>query len=297
MHEVYAFGVIAPSTLIELAGAFPAEAGYGEITRIHPSLGGEAAAGAYALARLGVATKLCGNRLGQDPESQRVLDLLGSAGIDCSTIATDNPDPVAELVLSGAGERTVFGSYGRMLADEAWSLPSRADITSARIVCLDPFFGAASEQAAAWCHAASVPFVTVDTLPDSDLAQHAAAVIISEEFAQRSFKPTDPYDILSLFTDRCEGLVVLTRGSKPLLFARNDTEARAFSPFTVEARDTTGAGDSFRAGLIYGMLRDYDDTRLVETASAVAALVSQRVPGVLKSPSAAELEDFLRVAR
>lgn len=297
MHQVYVYGVIAPSLLVELDGPFPDEAGYGEIRRIHQSLGGEAAAGAFALSRLGIATKLCGNRLGDDPESDRVLDLLRSAGIDCSAIATDNPDPVAELVFSGDGERTVFGSYGRMLADEAWSQPSRDDIASARIVCLDPFFGAASEQAAAWCRDASVPYVTVDTVPDSDLAQHAAAVIISEEFALRSFEPTDPHEILALFTDRCEGLIVLTRGSKPLLFARQDAEAQAFSPFAVEARDTTGAGDSFRAGIIYGMLHGYEDTRLVETASAVAALVSQRAPGVLESPTVAELEDFLRLAR
>ena len=184
-----------------------------------------------------------------------------------------------------------------MLEDEAWSQPSREDIASARLACLDPFFGAASEQAGRWCQETSVPFVTVDVAPDSDLAEHAAAVIISEEFALRSFEASDPYDVMALFTDRCKGLTVLTRGSKPLLFSRNGAEVRTFAPFSVEARDTTGAGDSFRAGLIYGMLHGYEDARLIETASAVAAIVSQRVPGVLDSPTVAELERFLQTPR
>ena len=297
MHQVYAYGVIAPSRLIELEHAFPSEADYGEITSIFSSLGGEAAAGAYVLSRLGVATKLSGNRLGSDPDSERVLELLTEAGVDCSSVETNAAAPVTELVISGNGERTVFGSYGRMLADEAWSQPSRDDIESARVVCLDPFFGEASRQAARWCREASVPYVTVDTTPETDIAQHAAAVIISEEFALRSFETTDPNDVMSLFTDRGSGLIVLTRGSKPLLFARNHADVHSFAPFTVEARDTTGAGDSFRAGLIYGMLHGYEDARLIETASAVAAMVSERIPGVLNSPTVAELERFIGASR
>ena len=103
-------------------------------------------------------------------------------------------------------------------------------------------------------------------------------------------------DVVELVENGCT-IIVLTRGAKPLLFARRDAEAQPFTPFTVEARDTTGAGDSFRTGLIYGMLQGYEDARLVETASAVAALVSRRVPGVLRSPTVAELEGFLDVAR
>jgi sugar/nucleoside kinase (ribokinase family) len=297
MHDVYAYGVLAPSTLVELDGAFPDETGYGEITRTHPSLGGEAAGGAYVLARLGVATKLSGNRLGNDLDSLRVLELLTGAGVDCTAIGTDAEDPVTEIVISGNGERTVLGSYGRMLERKDWSEPSRADIESAKIVCLDPFFGDASDQAAEWCRAASIPYVTVDTPPDSAIAQHAAVVIVSEEFAARSYDSSDPETVMSTFTGRCKGLTILTRGAKPLLYSRDGAAASDFTPFGVGARDTTGAGDSFRAGIIYGMLKGYHDPELIETASAVAAMVSLQVPGVLNSPTVDELEGFLAANR
>ena len=76
----------------------------------------------------------------------------------------------------------------------------------------------------------------------------------------------------------------------------DDTHARTLCS-TREARDTAGAGDSFRAGVIYGMLRGFADPRLIETASALSAMVCRQVPGVLNSPSEQELERFLEQNR
>lgn len=292
MHEVYAYGVIAPSTLIELDGAFPSEAGYGEIIGIHPSLGGEAAGGAYVLARLGVATKLSGTRLSGEPESARVVEMLSKAGVDCSAVDTESTEAVTELVFSGNGERTVFGSYGRMLADRSWSPPSQADVASSRIVCLDPFFGEDSEQAARWCRESTIPYVTVDAPPDAALTRSAAAVIVAEEYASRTLPALGPDQVLATYLEHCEGLVVVTRGGGQILWGRGG-EVQDHTPFPVEVRDTTGAGDSFRAGIIYAMLRGYDDERTIEVAAAVAALVCRTIPGVLGSPTGRELENFL----
>jgi sugar/nucleoside kinase (ribokinase family) len=61
----------------------------------------------------------------------------------------------------------------------------------------------------------------------------------------------------------------------------------------VHVRDTTGAGDSFRAGIIYGMLNGQEDEELIRTGAAVAALVCERFPGVLNSPTEGELSEFL----
>ncbi len=192
MHDVYAYGVIAPSTLIELVDEFPDAGGYAEIAGVHPSLGGEAAGGAYVLARLGVTTKLAGNRLGADDSSARVRGLLSTAGVDCSAIDLD-PDasPVAEVVVAGGTARTIFGTYRHLTATQAWTEPSRDDVRSSRIVCLDPFFGAASRQVAEWCFEADIPYVTVDVAPDTDIARHAAALIISEEFTGRTLTTDD----------------------------------------------------------------------------------------------------------
>jgi sugar/nucleoside kinase (ribokinase family) len=286
--------VIAPSTLIELGSGFPDQAGYAEIERIHPSFGGEAASSAYVLARLGVAIRLNGTRLPDDSESRRVIDLLSGAGVDCSSVVLDGDTRVTEIVFAAAGERTVFGTYGRMLADRAWSRPSRDDIASSRIVCLDPFFGSESELAARWCQDEGVPYVTVDTEPDTEVARHADVLVISEEFAERTFDRVDYESIHSEYTRRCRGLVILTRGGRPLLFGRHGDPVRRRAPFEIAPRDTAGAGDSFRAGVIHGLLLGQCDDDLITTACAVAAMVCQTSPGVLLSPTPRDLEGFLR---
>ena len=81
--------------------------------------------------------------------------------------------------------------------------------------------------------------------------------------------------------------------SEPAIYGRHGGQAQEFAPYPVVVRDTTGAGDSFRAGIIYAMLNGADDEELVRTASAVAALVCEGFPGVLNSPAEPELSEFL----
>lgn len=294
MRDVYAYGVIAPSTLLELDGEFPAAGGYSEIRTVHRSMGGEAAGGAYVLARLGVATKLRGNRLSDDDASARVLEELSAAGVDTSAITVDPATaPVTEVVMSSGDERTVFGTYTRLLADRSWDPPDVDDIKSSRMVCLDPFFGEDSLLAARLSREAGVPYVTVDTPPDSEIAHFADALVISEEFAARILPGVGATGVLARYQEDCRGMVILTRGEAPFLHQRPGEPVDETAAFPVVARDTTGAGDSFRAGIVYGLLRGWDDERVVRTAAAIAALVCLSAPGVLGSPTVQQLEDFL----
>ncbi len=294
MHDVYAFGVVAPSTLIELADDFPAPGGYAEIASVRVSIGGEAAGSAYVLARLGVPTKLAGNRVGADAASIGALALLAEAGVDCSAISTeDGADSVTEVVLSHVDARTVLGTYRRLHADRAWDAPNRTDIAASRVVCLDPFFEAESVAAARWCHELVIPYVTIDTAPDTEIARHAAVVVVSEEYASRDIPIEAPAALLDAYTQRCDGLVILTRGGRSAWYGRRGEPPREYPPFPVEVRDTTGAGDSFRAGIILGLLAGESDEGLLRVASAVAALVCERTPGVLHSPTTGELSAFL----
>ena len=293
MHDVYAYGMIAPSTLLELEDDYPAAAGYAEITRVHTSIGGEAAGGAYVLARLGIRTKLRGNPLGKDRQSARTIEILSSAGVDCRAIRQVGDRPtVTEVVVSAGTSRTVFGTYRQFMVDRAWDEPSELDVRSSRLVCLDPFFADDSSRVVRWCEESGTPFVTVDAPPDSEIAHHAEVLIISEEYATRTIG-TVPQEVLATYTEHCLGLVILTRGSEHLLYGRGLEQPKEYPAFRVQARDTTGAGDSFRAGIIYGMLRGLDTQQLVRTASAVAAIVTERAPGVLNSPTESELDAFL----
>lgn len=125
------------------------------------------------------------------------------------------------------------------------------------------------------------------------MARHAEALVISEVFAGRTLSTLNPHEVVTTYVDHGSGLLLLTRGGGRLISASCDEPPREPDPFAVDVRDTTGAGDCFRAGIIYRLLRGDADDELVRTASAWAAIVCERVPGVLKSPTEAEPTEFL----
>ncbi len=293
MHEVYAYGVVAPSTLIEVSDGYPPEGGYAELRAIHRSFGGEAAGSAYVLARLGIPARLGGTKLARGPSSDWVVETLSAVGVDCRDLALDDGAEVEEYVVSSGGEPTIFATYGRMLGERRWEAPDRSALSDSSMVCLDPFFGEESQVAAAWCRSDGVPYVTVDVAPDDQIAHHAEAVVISRDFTDRIFGAVDPAELFEAYANSCHGLVALTRGSDGTWFGRAGGPPRQVPAFSVDVVDTAGAGDSFRAGLMRGLLRRDPDDEAIRSATAVAAMVCATSPGVLRSPTESELEAFL----
>jgi sugar/nucleoside kinase (ribokinase family) len=294
VHQVYAYGVVARSTLCVLEDDFPPRAGYAEVADVLESFGGEAVGTAYALTRLGVTAKLDGNWLSDDAASHRILRLLSDAGLDCTRIRVTHDAPVVhEIVVSDREARTVLGAYRRLLQSRAWNEPSGDDIRASRVVCLDPFFGEQSDHAAEICVDADVPFVSIDVPPGSQIARHAAVLIVSEEYLRGAFGRVHQRQVLADYLEESTGLVVLTRGSGPVLFGRRGDRPGTVDPFPVNVRDTTGAGDAIRAGIIYAMLEGMGTVDMIETGCAVAGLVCERAPGVMNGPTKSELQRFL----
>ena len=57
--------------------------------------------------------------------------------------------------------------------------------------------------------------------------------------------------------------------------------------------DTAGAGDSFRAGVVYGLMMGRDVEEIIRFSSALAAIVCTRSPGVLDAPGYDEVTAFI----
>ncbi|WP_127585866.1 carbohydrate kinase family protein [Paenibacillus koleovorans] len=65
------------------------------------------------------------------------------------------------------------------------------------------------------------------------------------------------------------------------------------APFPVQPIDTTGAGDSFNAGLIYAYLHGMEPTEMIRFANACGALATQRVGGIGSMPGLDEIRALL----
>jgi sugar/nucleoside kinase (ribokinase family) len=297
-HDVYAFGVVASSTHFGLEGPFPAPEGYAEIDSLGHMIGGEAANSSLVLSRLGAKVKLDGNWIGADDAGRRVKSLLDQFGIDTSRLPLrEHYSGVREVVFAAQGTRTIFGTYCRLQEDEAWNMPVEDDIRRARVVCLDPFFGKASSRVAEIASDAGIPVVTVDCLPHEPLVGHASAVVVSESYLRSKFPDRPLASVFDDYLQATRGLVIFTLGENGGWYGRLATGPQTFAAYPVMAVDTTCAGDSFRAGIVFGLLQGWDDARLVDFAAAVAAIVCTRTPGALNAPGYDETVEFMRLAR
>lgn len=298
-NDVYLYGMISPSTVYVLREdfAFPKPNGYAEIGRILPSIGGEAANSAIVLAKLGLRTKLDGNWI-NSRNAEKVKGTLAAFGIDVSRLSVAEAGGTEEVVIADGGSRTVFGNYaGFHVGPKQWNEPQAEDIAAAAIVCLDPYFRQDSRLAAEMCVALARPYVTLDSPYDDYVAQNAAAVVISHELRDQAYPGRDMREVFGNYLDACRGLVIFTFGSDELWYARRGQPIVSYRPYAIEPVDTTGAGDSFRGAIAYGLLQGWTDERIVDFASAVAACVCMSYPHTLNAPGLDGVLAFIEQSR
>lgn len=301
MSDVYCFGHVSTGQILRLQGRYPAPDGYAEVAETLDNHAGEATGSALVLAALGAAVTLEGNWIGDTPACRRTREFLLSRGIDVSgLVVKPGYAGVNEIVVSDGDTRTVFGRYIDLLfTTPQWEPPSVERIRAAKIVCVDPSFGETTLLVARTARDAGRPVITCDTRADSPLAALSSAVVISNEFLHREYPAAVPAGPAreQLFADylaRVPGLVVFTDGARPAWFGRGrDGTRHEQPPFPVEVVDSAGAGDSFRGGLIQGLLHGWADADAVRFASAVAALICTTAPGCVHPPSLAQVRDFL----
>ncbi len=295
--DVYSYGVVSSSRLYRIRGDFPTAEGYAEIVDAQCLAGGEATNSSIVLARLGARVRLDGNWLGDDENGRRTKALLSDYQIDTARLPLRKDyKGVQEVVFSADGTRTIFGTYGRLLDQAEWNSPREEDVTRAKVVCLDPYFAKPASKVAEVAFDAGIPVVVVDCQHDNPLLKHSSAVVIAESYLRENYADHDPANIFSEYQAATSGLVVFTFGDQPTWYARPKNPVKHFQPFAIDPVDTTGGGDSFRAGIVFGYLKGWNDDQMVEFASAVAAINCSRFPGVLNSPTMQEVSDFISVS-
>jgi sugar/nucleoside kinase (ribokinase family) len=164
-------------------------------------------------------------------------------------------------------------------------------VTAGRVLHLDGYDAAAAVTAAGWARAAGIPVVVdVDTDVGSveRLFALTDAVILSREFAGELAGTTEPETALTrLVASTGAPLVAVTLGADGVIAATAAGTLRV-PGYVVRAVDTTGAGDIFRAGFIYGLLQDWSLERTLRFANATAAFKCTKLGGRPGIPTVAE---------
>jgi sugar/nucleoside kinase (ribokinase family) len=295
VDKVYLYGMISMSTVYVLDDdfVFPRPNEYAEIGKSVSSIGGEAANSAIMLSKLGIKTKLDGNWL-SEKNADKIRNILKPFNIDITRLKTRQNYGTEEIVITDKNSRTVFGNYASFhRGEKQWNTPQETDIQNAAFVSLDPYFKNESLLAAELCVENQKPYVTLDCKYDDFLARNAEAVIISHELRDQAYKDKNMRDIFKNYQTYCRGLVIFTFGSDELWYGRKEENINSFKPYIIKPVDTTGAGDSFRAGVIYGLMKSWDDRSIVEFASAVSACVCLTSPHTLNAPGLEGIIKFM----
>ena len=264
------------------------------------SAGGQTATAMVALQRLGMKTAYAG-RFGSDEAGRFGLLSLEYEGVSLDYVETiegaDNQ--IAFIIIDArSGERTIIWDRDERLSYRVDEAPLEI-AARGRILHLDAHDPLACAAMARTARASgTVVTADIDNIYEGlpELLPLIDVLITSSEFPHR----------LTGIHDLRESLIeIKSRYGSPILGATLGAhgaliycEGVFFESPALEVpggcRDTTGAGDAFHAGFIYGLLRQEDLSSCMQMGNAVAALKCRGLGGRSTLPTAEELAEILR---
>ncbi|MEQ1762967.1 MAG: carbohydrate kinase family protein [Pyrinomonadaceae bacterium] len=261
--------------------------------------GGEIATAMVALQRLGLRTLYAG-RFGDDAAGTFGIESLKLEGVDtgfAEAIAGAQTQIAFIVIDERSGERTVIWKRDAKLAyspDEA-PLPI---VDTAKVLHITPHDAQACIALAKRAKEVGTA-VSIDldnTFPGlEDLLPLVDVLITSADWPSRMFGIDDKPKALRALRDKYGAAVVgITLGESGSLVLCEDTfiETPGF-PVPGGCKDTTGAGDSFRAGLLFGLVSGESIEESVRLANAVAALKCRAIGARTSLPNLSELESLI----
>jgi sugar/nucleoside kinase (ribokinase family) len=259
--------------------------------------GGQVATAMVALSRWGLRTKYIG-KIGGDELGQFSLASLREEGVDISSV-TIEPSATSQyamiLVDGPSGERTILWDRDERLMYREAEL-RKENVCSGKILHLDGHDIRAALQCARWAKEEKVPTVIdldkVEPLT-SELIQEIDFVVTSARFPTLFTGISDREKALMELQKHTPGFLCATLGHEGAV-AFGKGELVYVKGFEVRAVDTTGAGDVFHAGFIYGLLENWEIEEVLRFANAVAALKCQDLGGRRGIPTLDEVQKFLR---
>ena len=117
--------------------------------------------------------------------------------------------------------------------------------------------------------------------------------MVSRECTATQYAGMTADEIMELMKKETDGLTIITQGGDEMLYGRKGEPTRRMKPFDVEVCSTLGAGDTFKAGCVYGLLHGMSDEELVRFASACSGIAISRFPLPLNPPTLAEVEALI----
>jgi sugar/nucleoside kinase (ribokinase family) len=256
--------------------------------------GGQVATALATCASLGLRPTYLG-AVGDDDDGRRIRAELASRGIDLGHLQVGRaPTATATILLDATGDRIVLWHRDPALRFPPDRVPADV-IAASRVVHVDDVDVPAALEAARVARASGVP-VTCDidhvTPGTRELLQLVSHPVFAETVPSQLTGIADLEGALRALGRHHPGRLVVTVGERGAIGL--DGDALLAAPgFPVTVVDSTGAGDVFRGGYIYGLVKGWSFERQLWFANAAAAVSCTRAGAMGGVPAMAEVEDLL----
>jgi sulfofructose kinase len=270
--DVVGVGLNATDTLIPLA-RYPSCGSKVEFRSANVLPGGQVASAMVACQHWGLRTRYVG-KVGEDGAADLHRTEFARCGVEAHLLAAAGcASQQAFILVDDTGERTVLWKRDDRLTLRPEEL-EREWIVNSRALHLDGHDTAAAAVAAGWARAAGVPVIAdLDELyPGVEaLLKNIDYLITSRDIPGRLMGEDLRKSLPAVQRRYGCRLAAATLGHEGVL-AWDGAKFHYAAAFRVETVDTTGAGDIFHAGFIYGLLQGWPLQRQLEFACAAAAL-------------------------
>lgn len=271
----------------------PPTGGYVEIASETVMLGGEAANSALALKTWGVEVDLWGNSLGTGMDSQLLKELLDQKRLQVQfqPSGESTATPVCDIYVTQNGDRTMFGLgfAGMERGIEVGAVPLRRD----RWITIEPNMEQAARDLTVRAGEEGMKLYLMD-FADPDY-------IPSDSFWQGSVRnlglsggTSENLDWVQEWVAATGCFAILSAGSQGFMAGSLEYGVRSYPAFPApRLTDSTGAGDTFRAGMLYGLSQNWLINDCLEFAAAAGALACGSLGATEHIPTRSEIQDLI----
>ena len=221
--------------------------------------GGAAANTAVWLATLGVKVKLTGNVIGEDDYGDSILERLRRyPNIDLSLVEQREgvTTPFTRALVTPDGERS-FLIFWYPQAPKIQL--TKEMLEGVKYLALDLYGGPERLATAKLAFESGVSTAIGDVIwPDHPALPFASIATNSGPFVRQHFPGVDVRQHARKLQSISKGIVITTAGPRTVHALDAQGNGWTIQPPETTAIDATGAGDAFRAGLLYGLLQGFD---------------------------------------
>lgn len=292
--RVFGLGQCSLDYLARIDGDFPQPDLKREFSEMVIQGGGPVATALVALARWGISCTFSGVA-GNDAFGDTIKKSLDTEGVDTTgLIIREGAESQFAFVIAEPekGRRTIL-----------WRRPTGPPISAeeinfellrgSEILLTDGLFKGASIAACRAAKKAGVQvIVDAGTLRDGmiEIAEYSDCFIASEAFAGAFLGANRPVEACLKLAELGPFLVGVTLGARGYV-AVCDGKIIQKPAYGVEAIDTTGCGDVFHAGFVYGRLNGWEIDKCLDFAAWSAARVSLKIGGRSGIPSLKQIRE------